>query len=139
MFDGIYPLTFLNHICKILTNVGLLEGLIEGINEIMHGQYLTQHLAHSKGPINVIYCRCTMGISPRGREDLRPLAMAASFIPKKNPNQMPLLQSPLCPSCHRAESFFLSKGNMSPILGQSCNWTKRILDNPKSLFSVNNS
>lgn len=31
MFDEIYLLTFLNHICKIFMNVAFLKGLIEGL------------------------------------------------------------------------------------------------------------
>lgn len=31
-FDGIYLLTFLAHICEILSNVDYLKELIEGLN-----------------------------------------------------------------------------------------------------------
>lgn len=106
----------------------------------MHGQCLTQYLAHSKCSINVIYSYSTMAINPRGREDLRPLAMVTYLTLEKNPksNVPPLI--PPRAQLPKEDSMIISLIRQREYVTSPWATTlldeKRILDKPKSLLYV---
>lgn len=91
---------------------------------------------------NVIYCYSTMQINPRGREDLRPLAMVTCFTLEKNPKSNAPPSIPPIAQLPRESSMTISLIRQREYVTNPWATTildeKRILDKPKSLLYVNN-